>query len=80
MTSTLPPFSAEQRAELDAWENRALTREEFDARVNAPWTEQERDDFDALLTWFQKRYPTPADRLRATRHLAEQWRRSAAGT
>jgi hypothetical protein len=74
MTS-LPSLSPEQRAELEAWENRALTAEEFDARVRAPWTEHERDDFAALVSWFQRRYPTPAERLAATRVLAAQWAR-----
>lgn len=76
MTS-IPTLSSEQRAELEAWENRALTAEEFDARVQAPWTEHEREDFAALVAWFQRRYPTPAERLAATRVLAAQWARQS---
>lgn len=72
---TIPTLSPEQRAALDDWENRTLTAEEFDARVQAPWTEHEREDFAALVTWFQRRYPTPAERLAATRVLAAQWPR-----
>ena len=74
MTS-IPTLTPEQRAELEAWENRALTAEEFDERVRAPWTEREREDFAALVSWFQRRYPTPAERLAATRVLAMQWAR-----
>lgn len=60
------------RAELDAWEERALSPEEFAARATAPWTEHEVEDFDALVAWFTRRYPTPADRLRSARHLVAQ--------
>jgi hypothetical protein len=72
--SAVPTLTSEQRAELEAWENRALSREEFAARVAAPWTETEREDFEALVTWFNRRYPTAGERLRATRHLAAQQR------
>jgi len=41
----------------------------------APWTDDERADFDALVRWFNRRYPTPAERLAATRHLMAQLRR-----
>lgn len=77
MTRPAPPptFTAEQRAELEAWEERRLSPEEFEARVRAPWTDEERDDFDALVRWFNRRYPTPTERLAATRHLMAQLRR-----
>ena len=70
-----PSFTAEQRDELEAWEERRLSPEEFEARVRAPWTDDERADFDALVRWFNRRYPTPAERLAATRHLMAQLRR-----
>lgn len=73
--TALPQLSPEQRAELDAWENRRLSPEEFEARVRAPWTDQEREDFEALISWFQRRYPTAGERLRATRVLLAQWQR-----
>lgn len=66
---------AAQRLELEAWENRTLTAEEFEARVRAPWTEHEREDFDNLVRWFRRRYPTVGDRLRAMRHRMLQLRR-----
>jgi hypothetical protein len=74
--SQVPTLTPEQRAALEAWDQRALSREEFAARVAAPWTEREREDFAALVTWFNRRYPTPLERLRATRHLAAQWLRN----
>jgi hypothetical protein len=63
------------RSDLEAWENRRLSAEEFASRVAAPWTEREREDFEALHAWFIRRYPTPAARLAATRALAAQWPR-----
>lgn len=72
--SSPPRLNPEQLAELEAWENRRLTAEEFAARVAAPWTDEERADFEALVSWFQRRYPTPAERLAAARALEVQWR------
>jgi hypothetical protein len=74
--SQTPTLTPEQRAALDASEERRLSPAEFAARVAAPWTEWEREDFAALVAWFNRRYPTPLDRLRATRHLAAQWERN----
>ncbi len=76
MTAVLPQLSPEQRAELDAWEQRTLSPEEFDVRVRAPWTAQELEDFDHLVAWFNRRYPTAGERLRAQRELHAQWRRN----
>lgn len=73
MTRSPPPtLSPADRAELEAWENRRLSPEEFEARVRAPWTDQEREDFDNLVRWFNRRYPTPQQRLAATRRLMAQ--------
>lgn len=72
----LPALTPEQRAELEAWEDRALSPEEFEARVRAPWTDEECANFDDLVRWFNRRYPTPALRLAATRHLMAQIRKS----
>lgn len=75
MTRPAPALTPDQRAELEAWENRRLSPEEFEARIRAPWTAQEGADFDDLVRWFNRRYPTPAERLAATRHLMAQIRR-----
>jgi len=71
--SQVPTFTAEQRAELEAWENRKLSAEDFAARVNAPWTDREREDFAVHIAWFIRRYPTAGERLAAARHLTAQW-------
>ena len=66
-------------AEIHASEERRLTPEEFEARVNAPWTAQEAEDFDALVRWFRTRYPTAGERMRAIRlRMAALRRRQAA--
>jgi hypothetical protein len=74
--SQVPTLTPEQRAELEAWEDRRLAPEEFAARVAAPRTDRQREDFEALVAWFNRRYPTPLERLRATSQLAAQWQRN----
>jgi hypothetical protein len=74
--SQVPTLTPAQRAELEAREERMLSSAEFAARIAAPWTDVEREDFAALVAWFNRRYPTPLERLRATRHLAAQWQRN----
>ncbi len=65
-------------AEIQASEERRLTPEEFEARVKAPWTAQEAEDFDALVRWFRTRYPTAGERMRAIRlRMAALRRRQA---
>lgn len=71
-------LTAAQRAEIEAWERTPLGPEDFEARVRAPWTDREREDFDELVRWFRTRYPTAGERLRAIRHRMVQLRRRAA--
>lgn len=72
--TAIPRLTAAQRAEIEAEERRALGASDFDARVRAPWTDREREDFDGLVRWFRKRYPTPLERLRAMRNRMVQVR------
>ena len=65
--SANPVLTSADRAELAAEEERPLDATTFAARIAAPWTDWEREDFDGLVRWFTKRYPTPLDRLRAMR-------------
>lgn len=74
MTMGLPTLDPAKRTELEAWEQRRLSPEELEARINAPWSDEEREDFERLVAWFNRRYPTPRERLAATRHLAAQLR------
>jgi hypothetical protein len=69
-----PRFTAQQRTEIAADEQRVLSREELAARVGAPWSAQELEDFTALVRWFRRRYPTAGDRLRAMRRRMDALR------
>lgn len=69
-------FSPEQRAALEAWENRELSPEEFEARVRTPMSDYEREDFEGHVAWFMRRYPTAGDRLAHQRQLYAQWQRN----
>ncbi|HEY0871514.1 MAG TPA: hypothetical protein VGD55_14040, partial [Acidothermaceae bacterium] len=63
-------WSDVRRADIErvkALSERRLTPEEWDAYVNQPVTEDEERDMRELLSWFSRRYPTPADRLRYAR-------------
>lgn len=53
---------------------RRLTPEELEAYVNAPLSDAERTEQDDLIAWFNRRYPTPLDRLRYARRAYRRWR------
>ncbi len=74
MIPAAPRLTTAQRAELDASEERVLSPAEFEARVAAPWTAQELEDFDGLVGWFRRRYPTAGARLEAIRRRMLQLR------
>jgi hypothetical protein len=50
---------------------RRLSAEEFNAYVNAPMSDAEREEILGLIAWFCRRYPTPLARLEAARRA---WR------
>jgi len=75
--------SDEAVAEARALAERRLSAEEFNARVNAPLTEEERAEMLSLIDWFMRRYPTPAARLAQARQsylAAERLRKAARGS
>lgn len=74
-----PRLTSAQRAEIEVWENTPLSREEFEARIRAPWTDRECEDFDDLVRWFRTRYPTADERMRAIRHRMGQLRARRSG-
>lgn len=57
----LPP--PEKIAQVRAMAERRLSAEEFDAYVNAPVGDFEREEATALFAWFKRRYPTPLERF-----------------
>ncbi len=75
MIPRAPRFTEAQLAELSASEARALSHDEFEARVRAPWSAQEIEDFESLVGWFRRRYPTGGARLAAIRNRMDQLRR-----
>ena len=72
MIAKAPHLTPDQQAELAAEEERPLSPAAFEARVQAPWSAQEREDFDALVGWFRRRYPTAGERLAAIRRRMRQ--------
>ncbi len=65
----LPPLVV---AELRAFAERSLSREEFDAYVNAPMGDYEREEIDSLIRWFRRRYPSAAERLAYSRRAYQR--------
>jgi hypothetical protein len=64
----------EQRARLASEEERALGASEFAARIAVPMSAFEREDFDGLVRWFTKRYPTAGERMRYIRRRMQRMR------
>ena len=56
--------------------NRRLTAEEARRYLDAPITEAERTAARELITWFTRRYPTPAARLAYARRAYARWTRT----
>jgi len=52
---------------------RILTADAFDAYVNAPVSEDEREEALRLIRWFSTRYRTPAQRLAYVRTAYARW-------
>ena len=56
--------------------DRTLRPDEARAYLDAPITDGERDEVLALVRWFTRRYPSPADRLGYVRRAYARWRRT----
>jgi hypothetical protein len=63
-------------ADLESFRDRTLGPAEARAYLEAPITPAERDEVLALVRWFQRRYPTPAERLAYVRRAYARWRRT----
>ena len=64
-----------QRLDLAAWQERQLSPSEARAYLDAPVTEVEREELQALVDWFRRRYPTPLERLAYVRRAYARWQR-----
>lgn len=63
-------------AEVRASAERRLSAEEFNAYVDAPMGDFEREQIRGLIDWFRRRYPTPAERLAYARRAYARWARA----
>jgi hypothetical protein len=66
--------SSETLARIREFAERRLTREEVEAGLRIPIGEEERAEVLALVSWFRRRYPTPADRLAYVRRATRRWK------
>jgi hypothetical protein len=63
LKSMFEPPSPESVAAIQKLAERQLSPEEFLARIAAPMSPEEEAGNLELIAWFQRRYPTPAERL-----------------
>ena len=66
-------MKARTAARLRAWSDRRLSGEELRERLDVPIGEDERAGVQALIRWFRRKYPTPADRLAYVRRTYARW-------
>lgn len=76
MTQRLAPPDPETAAKLREISERKLSADEFEAYVQAPMSDAEREEILSQIEWFMRRYPTPAARLASARRAYAQWARS----
>ena len=53
-----------------------LGRDEARQYLESPITDAERDEVLSLVHWFERRYPTPVERLAYVRRAYARWRRT----
>ncbi len=58
----------------ELFHDRTLGPVEAREYLDAPITQAERDNVVALVRWFRRRYPTPAERLAYVRRAHARWR------
>jgi hypothetical protein len=64
-------------ARVRALADRQLSPEEVRAALAVPLGEQEEQESRALIRWFRRRYPTPAERLAYVRRAYRRWQAAA---
>ena len=60
-------------AKIIGFHERRLSPEEVRAYLDAPVSDFEREEALALIRWFRRRYPTPAERLAYVRRRYKTW-------
>jgi hypothetical protein len=73
VSARFKPPSPEAVARVRAFAERRLTPEEFQAWVDAPMSDAEREEIQAQIAWFKRRYPTARERLAYARRMYAQW-------
>lgn len=73
MSHPYAPPPPEVVREIREFANRRLSPEEFDAWLDAPMDDFEREQIEGLSAWFMRRYPTPAERLAWARRAYATW-------
>lgn len=77
---TLTPLSPEALARVRTLADRVLGTEEFRRLLAVPIGEAEEEEARALIRWFRRRYPTPAERLAYCRRAYRRWTKALPGT
>jgi hypothetical protein len=72
---TAPDAAA--RARVRALAERQLSADEVRAALAVPLGELEEEENRALIRWFRRRYPTPAERLAYVRRAYRRWQAAA---
>ena len=63
---------------VEALSQRQLSQEEFRAWADSEIPPEELEEMQALIRWFTRRYPTPAERLRSARRRHVQLQETTA--
>ena len=66
---------ADALAKARALAERRLSAEDFAAGLAVPMSAEEEAEARALIAWFRRRYPTPAERLAYVRRAYARWKR-----
>ena len=74
--NVVPPIPRETAERLHELAERRLSREEVEAALAIPLGAEERREILSLVSWFTRRYPTPAERLAYVRRAYRRWHRS----
>ena len=75
MTANRRPLDESTREALRAVAERRLSPEEVAAALALPIGPEERSEVLALVDWFTRRYPTPAERFAYVRRAYQRWSR-----
>lgn len=73
MTTRPIEVSEQTRRLLREEADRPLSTEEFVSRLHVPIGERERQEGEALIRWFTRRYPTAGERLAYARQAYRRW-------